>query len=74
MNMNIYISCFTSDFEIMKKKWNLKKRGYSLNKNQRKRYANQTGAILEYAWDNNTLTRLRTQDCPFGMCTVGSRL
>ena len=74
INMNIYISCFTSDFEIMKKKWNLKKGGYSLNKNQRKRYTNQTGAILEYAWDKNTLTRLRTQDCPFGMCTVGSRL
>ena len=72
--MKLYISCFTSDFEIMKEKWTLKRRGQSLSAIQTERYENQKGAILEYSWDDETLREVAVQDCPFGMCTVGENL
>lgn len=72
--MKLYISCFTSDFEIMQEKWTLKRLGQTLDDVQIKRYENQKGAILEYSWDDETLKQVATQDCPFGMCVVGEKL
>lgn len=72
--MKLYISCFTSDFEIMQAKWTLKKLGQSLSASQAERYERQKGAILEYSWDERSLTEVVIQDCPFGMCTVDERL
>lgn len=72
--MKLYISCFTSDFEIMQEKWALKRLGRLLSASQAERYENQKGAILEYSWDDETLTEVVVQDCPFGMCTVGEKL
>lgn len=72
--IKLYISCFTSDFEIMQEKWTLKRRGQSLSAIQTERYENQKGTILEYSWDDETLREVAVQDCPFGMCTVGENL
>lgn len=58
----------------MQEKWTLKRRGQSLSAIQTERYENQKGAILEYSWDDETLTEVVVQDCPFGMCTVGEKL
>lgn len=72
--MKLYISCFTSDFEIMQEKWTLKRLGRSLSASQTERYENQKGTILEYSCDDETLTEVTVQDCPFGMCMVDEKL
>lgn len=67
--MNLYISCFTSDFEIMRIKWSLKKTGGVLSDAQQVRFDTQTGSILSYSWDDDEIVSETIQGCPFGMYT-----
>lgn len=74
MDTHLYISCFTSDLEVMRLKWALKKTGGTLNPQQQARFDNQTGSILTYSWDDDAIINEVVQGCPFGMCIFEDKL
>lgn len=73
-DMNLYISCFTSDFDIMRTKWSLKKTNSQLDDLQKKRFDAQTGSILSYDWSQEKVISEIIQGCPFGMYTHKGRM
>jgi len=74
LDVNLYISCFTSDFDIMRTKWSLKKSNGELDDSQMKRFNAQTGSILTYSWAQDKIVSETIQGCPFGMYTHEGRM
>ena len=64
---NIFVSCFTTDYEILQKSWDLKRSGMALTDKDQQRYDAQAGVLLAFESGNDVPICVAEQRCPFGI-------
>lgn len=66
--MEAYVSCFSTDFEVMRKSWDAKREDRSLSAEDQARYERQSGCVLKFSnYSDNDPESVIEQKCPFGM-------